>query len=348
MLADFAMRDNGFNTLRLVAAFAVVVSHAFPLTGVAEPLQQFTGFSIGSLAVCVFFLISGYLIPASLVRGSLWRYVEKRARRIMPGLVVAVLVCAFVLGPLATTLPAGRYLGAMGTYRFLGNMAFLPVGYDLPGVFENNPMQAVNGSLWSLKFEVACYVFVPLAMFVARLRKAVVIAALVASFAIVHLVDQNGGSGRYYLYTMAHLFRFYGMGMVFFLFADRIPLNRTLGLGALALVIAAAYTPFFAECVAVFGSYAVIVFAYHSPHWFRALTARGDISYGIYVYAFPIQQLLVPLTAGFAVAGVGMGWLANAAITVPLVSLAGLASWLLVEKPALTAYSKRILQPGLA
>lgn len=348
MLADFDMRDNGFDTIRLIAAYAVIVSHAFPLTDTPEPLFELTGQTIGSLAVCIFFMISGYLIPASLIRGTLWRYVVKRARRIMPALIAAVLICAFVLGPLATTLALPAYLASLETWRFVGNILFLPVGYDLPGVFEGHPIEAVNGSLWSLKFEVACYVFVPIAMAIAGFRKLAVIGALAASFVIVQVVDPQGGGGRYHVHMLAYLFQFYGVGMLFFLFADRIPVLNGAAWAALAITVASAFTPFFTQVAAILGSYALIVFAYRSPQWFRKVTASGDISYGVYVYAFPIQQLLVPVTIGFVLGGAEAGWLANAAITLPLVSIAGVASWLLIEKPALTYRRARTVRPSLS
>lgn len=335
VLSQFDMRDNGFDTIRLIAAFAVIFSHGFPLTGMAEPLEQLTGQSLGSLAVCVFFMISGYLIPASLVRGSLFRYARKRAQRILPALAAAVLVCALILGPIISSLPLASYFAASGTWVFLGNMIFLPVGFDLPGVFEENPSAAVNGSLWSLKFEVACYVFVPIAMALVQFRKAVVITALIASFALARLTDPNAGGVMYYIHTLAYLYQFYGIGMLFFLFADRIPVSKPAGWIALTLTVLSAFTPFFTECAATFGSYALIVFSYHSPKWFRSVTARGDISYGVYVYAFPIQQLLVPATVGTVIMGVQADWLANALITLPLASAAGVVSWILIEKPAI-------------
>ena len=99
---------------------------------------------------------------------------------------------------------------------------------------------------------------------------------------------------------------------------------------AFAAFLASAFTPYFEEFAATAGAYALVCFAYLCGERFRDLTARGDISYGVYVYAFPIQQALVPLALGFA-----QPWLVNALIALPLVAAAGLASWLLVERPAL-------------
>jgi len=340
MLASFARAPNGFNTIRLIAASAVILSHSFVLTAATEPLAWLTNHqtTIGELSVAAFFLISGFLIPASLDRGSLGRYAVKRIRRIMPGLIAAVLICAFVLGPLLTSLPLGEYLRHSTTWRFIGNIAFLPTGYDLPGVYQANPLPAVNGSLWSLKFEMGCYIMVPVLLAVSRFRKAAVIAAWVASFPVARILGSDASGVFYFVYQFAALFRFFGMGMALYLFADRIPVRTSWGWIALALTMLAAFTPVFMEVAAIAGCYALVVFAYSCSDRFRQLTEKGDISYGVYVYAFPIQQLLVPLS--LSVGGASYAWAINSAATAPVVALAGLASWLWVEKPAIKSRGK--------
>lgn len=350
MLGDLDMRDNCFDAIRLFAAIAVIVSHAFPLTGTPEPLEALSRgqVGLGHLAVGVFFLVSGYLIPASLDRGSLQRYARKRAFRIIPALAVAVLVCAFLLGPLLTVLPLTDYLTAGGTWLFLGNAAFLPVGYDLPGVFADNPLTAVNGSLWSLKFEVACYVIVPIAFAFKSWRVAVVMAGWLASFALAAVIPEGSGGALFYIGLMSDLFRFFGSGMLLYLLADRVPMRRDWAVLAALASVAALFTPVFVEVMATAGSYAIIYFAYHAPRGMRALTARGDISYGVYVYAFPIQQTLVPFSLAAGAAGLAAPWLINFALTLPLTLLAGAMSWVLVEKPFLALGNRKRLSPSLA
>ncbi len=114
-------------------------------------------------------------------------------------------------------------------------------------------------------------------------------------------------------------------------FRDHIPLRADWALAALALVCLSPLVGLFAEAAATLGAYALIVAAYRAPRWFRAVTARGDISYGVYLYAFPIQQLLVPLSLKSPVP-----WLTNLALALPLTILAGVTSWLLVERRFLT------------
>ncbi|MDJ0979835.1 MAG: acyltransferase [Erythrobacter sp.] len=349
-LSELPVAANGFDTIRLIAACAVIVSHAFPLNALAEPLKWLTGgqASLGKLAVCAFFVISGFLIPASLERGTLARFAEKRARRIMPALIVAVMLCAFALGPVATTMATGAYLSNFGTFKFLANMVFLPVGYDLPGVFEGNPVSAVNGSLWSLKFEVACYILVPILMAFARLRAAAVWAATLGSFLVTHWLQGDTRGALFFVEQMASLFQFYGVGMLFFLYKDRIRVRAGYAWLALLGVALSIPTPFFLQACATLGSYALIAAAYLSPEGFRALTARGDISYGVYVYAFPVQQVFVPFTLGLTIGGVSVGWLANTLFAMPIAALLGAASWWLIEKPALTLGRNRQARPSVA
>ena len=337
-LADRMGHENAFNTIRLLAAIAVIFSHAYEMTGYPEPLERFTGQStIGQLAVAAFFVISGFLISTSFDRSRFASFVEKRARRILPGLIVAVLVTALVVGPLVTALTPSAYFSARGTWLFMGQAAFLPVPYDLPGVFADHPVATANGSLWSLKFEVACYAGVVALLIFERLRKPATVLAWLASFAIAGpygaLVPKGTSGAEFYIVLLASLFRFFGTGMVFYLFARHLRLDSRWAWLALALCVLAAFTPFFVEALALAGSYALIVFAYAAPDWFRKLTAKGDISYGVYVYAYPIQQLVVPAALGLAAATGLPAPLMDSLLALPGVVIAGVLSWLLVEKP---------------
>ena len=134
-------RDNNLNLIRMVAAFAVLISHAWPIAlgpQAVEPLKAVTGHSLGTLSVWVFFAISGYLISLSFVRtDDTSQFVMARMRRLIPGLIISVLVVAFVLGPLVTALPLGAYLidPATGTF-VLRNIMMAAPQYHLPGVLQ--------------------------------------------------------------------------------------------------------------------------------------------------------------------------------------------------------------------
>lgn len=320
---------NGFNTIRLFAATAVLFSHAFALTGFAEPLSTLpSGTTLGTLSVAVFFIVSGFLISMSFERGLLTSFIEKRARRIMPALIVAVTLSTLLLGLIWTTLPPATYLASAGTWKYLINFLFLPAPLTLPGVFENNLSSAVNGSLWTLKFEVACYGLVVLALVTKRLRVPLVITLWLGSFVVARLLPENSEGALFYIERLAFLFRFFGTGMLLYLFRSSIPMHKGWAVAAFVLLTGSAFTPIFPEIAATAGAYWLMFFAYYCPVWFRDITKNGDLSYGVYVYAFPIQQIFVPLSLGTAIP-----WLTNIALSLPLTMLAGLLSWKLVEKP---------------
>ena len=348
-LAESFGQRNGFDTIRLLAALAVIGSHAFPMTGREEPLFALTGqATLGSLAVSIFFVISGLLIPMSYDRGSLSRYVTKRAKRIMPALVVAVVFCAFVLGPIFTSMPLNAYFSAKDTWRFLGQALFLPVSYDLPGVFDEHPLSTVNGSLWSLKFEIACYALVVLALTFRPFRKISVIVAWLLSFVVVRAIPGQGTGTLFFVDQFADLFRFFGAGMIFYLFAGRIQLRAGWAWLAFAVFVAGCFTPFFLEIACTAGAYALIVFAYGCPEWFSRLTETGDISYGVYVYGFPVQQILVPPSLAITASAPALAPFANMGLAMIPVFIAGVLSWLVVEKPVMLFKPRRITRPSLA
>ena len=134
-------RDNNFNLIRILAALAVLLTHSFPLAlgdAAQEPLRASLGMSLGMIAVDVFFITSGFLISASLMRQpSLLSFLWARVLRIFPGLLVMLLFSVFVLGAALSTLPLAEYLASSQTHAYLAQCATLVLGvsYTLPGVF---------------------------------------------------------------------------------------------------------------------------------------------------------------------------------------------------------------------
>jgi len=164
-LSDFLYaRDNNFNLIRFIAAFGVLFSHSFSLAlggSETEPFKQLLGMSFGQIAVDIFFISSGFLIANSLfMKKNLANFLWARFLRIYPGLFVSLIFCVFIVGLFFTKYPIGQYLTDTQTYVFLVKNAVLFFGEEqkLPGVFESLPWQGVvNGSLWTLPFEVKAY-----------------------------------------------------------------------------------------------------------------------------------------------------------------------------------------------
>lgn len=331
-------RSNGFDTIRLIAASAVIFSHGFVLTAGSEafePVHRVTGgqSTIGLSAVAVFFIVSGLLISMSFDRlGDLAAFARNRALRLLPALGICTALTVFVFGPVVTALPLERYFVGSETWRYLGN-AVLMTSYNLPGVFAENPLpRSVNGSLWTLRFEVACYVGGTMLLAFGRWRTPLVWLAwgiAMLAVAILPPAEQVGGAGFFILRTL-DLFRFYGAGMLLYLNRDRIVLSSLWGTAAALAVGTGLFTPFFDELLATCGAYAVMVLAFRAAPWFKRLTEKGDISYGVYIYAFPMQQLFAPYATQFPVP-----WIANVAMAIPPTFALALLSWLWVEKPAM-------------
>jgi peptidoglycan/LPS O-acetylase OafA/YrhL len=332
-------RGNAFDSIRLLAASAVIMSHSFALTtgsDLTEPLFRLTQgqATIGLSAVGIFFIVSGVLISMSFDRSkTAARFALNRALRLFPGLWVCILLTVFVLGPMLTVLSLTDYLATEQTWGFLGALIFWPFSSGMGGMFSDHPYpHAVNGSLWTLKYEVACYIGGAVLLLTGRWRRALVLLAWgVSLIGTLLLRDPHQQSGLlYHLAQLLWLFRFYGAGMLCYLYRDRIFLHSSYGwLAALGVVLAMA-TPVFTEALAIGGAYSLLVLAYRAPRWFKRLTRKGDLSYGVYIYAFPIQQALVPFSLSFK-------WpaLANMALSLPLVLLLAWLSWRYVEAPAL-------------
>lgn len=325
-----AGRDN-FLALRLVAATLVIYGHSWPIgnrTGVVEWLSRVWGVFSGTVAVNAFFFVSGFLVTMSWTRrGSLRSFARARLLRIYPALLTCVVFCAFGLGAAVTRLPPSAYFASARVYRYLladGTLASLQ--YDLPGVFETNRYgSAVNGSLWTLPAELQMYGWVAaLGMIGAlgsRRRFAVALACLVAVGTMpghrIPLVSSEIYSG---------FSAFFAAGAACWMFRDRIPVSGVLLAALVALCVAArptrAYAPAFAATTAYFCLWFVFL-----PRRRREQRA-ADYSYGLYLYGFPMQQLV-------AWRWPDMGPWPLFAMSLPPALLLAAASWHWIEKPAL-------------
>ena len=330
-------RDNNFNLIRIVAAGGVLVSHAFPIAlgrGSPEPMDAVTGLSLGWICVGVFFAISGFLITRSFDRKPhVTEWVSARIMRLYPALVVVCLLVAFVYGPVFTTLAPADYFGQPHTYTYVPrNLSLAALQYDLPGVFTASPYpSAINGSLWTLFHEIACYAMVlclgVIGAVASRGRFALFLAIYVVGYALTgidgvaqHLPGKLAGWRQLSLPFV--------IGMALYVWRDRVRLSWLLAaaLAALAVVLhgTALFRPAFVGAIA----YTTFVLAYLPAGSIRRYNELGDYSYGLYVYAFPTQQALVA-TIGT------MTPLANIALALPISLLCAVLSWYWVEKPML-------------
>lgn len=294
---------NNFNVIRLVAAWLVLFSHSYHLVGqgAREPLMVLSGgrMTLGTVAVGMFFVISGYLITASAyARPGLLPFLAARARRIFPALALVVLLSALVLGPAMTTLTGAGYFSTPAVLTYVvRNISLWRLQYELPGVFAANPYgAAVNGSLWTLPIEFALYLAAGCGVAILRLAGrlhglALPLAALalgcVGGWALVLHGSRSGA---------ALLVPYFMLGAAYRLLRFRLPLRGWVAALLLLLCGVAAWRDAvwfpLAACLAI--SYGTLWLAMH-PRWIVPLdTGRlGDLSYGIYLFAFPWQQTLL-------------------------------------------------------
>jgi peptidoglycan/LPS O-acetylase OafA/YrhL len=341
-------RANNFDFTRLLAAVAVVFSHSFLIaegSEASEPFVRLTGNQcvLGLVGVFVFFVISGYLVTASWCRRpAVADFAARRALRIFPALVVNLLVCALLLGPLVTRLPLGSYLAAPGLPVFCRKVLTLNPGpLHLPGVlFAGNPVGlAVNGSLWTLRYEVMMYAMVVLLGLAGLLRLPVALALTALGIAAVACEDALTPWGD--IGEWAWLLGFFASGMALYFLRERTAFRGRYALAAVAALAVFVWLGRFIMLFPLVGAYLVIWFARRHDRWLDYSRYAGDLSYGLYIYGWPAEQLVMWLSGGYA-----RWWqvfLGSLAIALPAAWL----SWHTVEKWALHR-SRRRREPRLA
>lgn len=314
---------NNFDLLRLLAALAVLLSHSFQLSYGnywLEPIWRIGAHqaTIGRLAVIVFFIVSGYLITGSWVRRpDPVRFVLARATRLLPGLLVMLVLLTCVAGPLLSTLPPGDYFASPATWSFLASNLLVFVNQGaLPGVFATNPLPGVvAGSLWTLAYEVECYAIVLLLGAAGCLNRWTVLAA----YAALLMAGKLWWGGVHVEFG-----GYFAAGAVMYFWA--VPMRAWLAWGCLGLLALALATTGFRMAAATAGAYLVI---------YLALATRpirlpgGDLSYGAYIYGFPVQQAAALALGAYA------AWWSNILLSLPVVLLLAWASWRWVEAPTL-------------
>jgi peptidoglycan/LPS O-acetylase OafA/YrhL len=326
----FDPRNNSLNFLRLVLALAVIVSHQWPLGGYG-PEPVVAGLTPGTWAVAGFFAISGYLIANSRLNMGFPPFLARRVLRIYPGFLVCLLVVALFFAPLSTVLGEGTVHWSSAA-SFVGRNVFLKIEQNsIDATLPNAPYgPAWNGSLWTLFYEFVCYLGIGVLLSTAaRWRGPLTVAAwLGCAGAYVAFQHHIGPSGNATLVNMAELGAVFFAGSVLAVFAGRVPMDWRLGIAAAVVAVAAGQLGWFTLVGSLPAAYLCLWLGIVLPC--QRIGRRTDISYGVYIYAFPVQQTLNLLHVNRL--PVGFSVLVSAAVTVPF----AFASWFLVEKPALS------------
>jgi len=337
-LSSLGYRGPGFDEIRLLAATIVLIHHSriVEYSDIRlDPLFLFSKGVIhfGFLAVAIFFSISGFLVTPGLLRSqSVLDFAANRIVRIFPALIVVVFATMLLLGPLITKSSLFAYLSDPLFYRYPKNITTLLSNF-LPGVTfrGGNQLAVVNTALWTLHFEVLCYISLAFASIIGILRRRqfflVLFFASYVTNAIISLFPPTGLFLPDRLMTFIELFVYFAAGTTLFLYGNKIPFSRLFA--ALAFVSMLVALPF---------GYGVLVLPLCVPYLviYAGLSAlpgrlllRSDLSYGVYLIHAPILVAL-----GIFLPNVRNG-LFMASLVFPVTLLLAYLSWEFIEAPSL-------------
>lgn len=348
----FDPRNNALNAIRLALAAQVMLFHSFIISG--HPLPQVLRQLIFSVGVDGFFAISGFLITSSwLSRPRLRDYLVARALRILPGFYVCLIVTAFIIAPLGVAIQGGsatKLLMSAAPFEYVvDNSALAYIHFDVGGTPSGIPAAgAWNGSLWSLIWEALCYLAVAVIGVVGLAnRRWVSPAILTLSVLAATLLPPLSLSEEWTIpQLLVRSVIMFAAGAFLYQFKEIIP-ARWLFVGlSVVILFAAGLLPDYRVVAAIPLAYIVIVSGALTRK--PRLNLRTDLSYGMYIYAFPVQQLLA--MCGLAGLSPYFFFVVSAVATLPLAML----SWLLVEKRAMSLKShllrkrstQALAQPG--
>jgi peptidoglycan/LPS O-acetylase OafA/YrhL len=333
-------RGNNFDLLRLLAALSVIFSHAF-LLGEGrqdiEPLMILTGGQtiLGVVGVFVFFVISGFLVTMSFVETrSAPRFLAKRALRIYPGFIVCLLLSALCLGPALTSLPLAEYFRAPDTGRYvIWNLLMDADQNSLPGVWFSGfgAGNVVDGPLWTLPCEILMYLMV-CTLGMARLLSLPAVVLLIIGGMVCVWFDTTSIDGVWP--STGWLLPFFAAGMALYLLKDKGIFRPAIAFAAALGLIAATALHLLLLLFPIFGGYLIVYVALEKRLPVIRAARWGDLSYGLYIYGWPVEQTIVRLSGGQA------PWEKVFVLGLPVTAALAFLSWHLVEKRALA------LKPG--
>lgn len=336
---------NNFDALRLFASIIVILAHCYPLRGLdtkLEPLYYITHCNnFGHLGVSIFLSISGYLICNSLVINSNFIFFYKRLLRIIPPLILVVFLTIFLLGPVFTSFSLKDYFTTSETYHYFLNISLFRMEYRLPGVFLNLPYKGIiNGSLWTLAYEFFLYVILYMLFKLTKHRIHFIVISTLLLLLIYFLFNVKISANQYCvpflnlsIERLLDLSIYFFSGACFYLFTHKLNQKNTsiLFLFSLALFVISILTKNENNSFLFYFIVPAFTFsiALNRKINLQALTAFGDFSYGIYIYAFPLQQILVLVTNN------KISVLALFGLATILSYIFGAFSWYLVEQKSM-------------
>jgi peptidoglycan/LPS O-acetylase OafA/YrhL len=322
----------GFDTLRIALSVTILVYHAKQIAlGRHDDNYPAVIFPILLALVPVFFCLSGFLVTGSALRTQSVRlFLANRSLRIFPALTVEVALSALVLGPIVTSVDLADYFTSKQFFSYFGNIIGR-VRMLLPGVFLDNPIpETVNQSLWTLQPEFYCYLLMTALMFSTIIyRRTLATILYLVLTAALSVVSWRTGYGNPTDVFPGHVIVYYfTTGVIAFHWRAYIPVNLMLFLGAAALSYVMITAPGMMYLASIPVAYCTIYLGMLDIPLVYPLN-KGDYSYGIYLFNFPIQQAIVHFFPNIH------SWWLLLFISIPITLLFAAASWRWIEKPAL-------------
>ncbi|HHQ6623811.1 TPA: acyltransferase family protein [Serratia fonticola] len=321
---------NNLDLIRLLASISVIIYHSFALNpqwGLVDPIKSTFGYvTTGGLAVKVFFFISGILVTNSLItRNSVFHFVVSRTFRILPGLFFVVFLSSFLIGPIFSTLSLREYLFSSEVYSYFINNILLDTKYFLPGVFEANKY-GVNGSLWTIRYEIIAYIIL-LAFFLVGTNKKRLISSLTCIVIIIEPVTPFKG----FLFATSDNNAIYLLAPCFAL-GSLVAINKDYYKSTMfvPMVLFAIQFLFSDEVIkASLMCFSMCLLSLHiaSLNLAKKIKIHNDISYGVYLWGFPVQQILSQYF--------DFVFIVNVILSIATAMIIAFISWQFIEKPAI-------------
>lgn len=339
LLQVLSRQNNNFDVVRLIASIMVIYGHSFilfPCSGHEDVLRQLLKVDYsGSIAVCIFFFLSGMFVTQSLDNSqSLKKYIIARFCRIWPGLAACVFFTVILITPLFTKAP---FFLNLGTAKYFINLSlFVTIG-TLPGMFLLNHFpNAVNGSLWSLPVEVRCYFLVAIFWILGILKKPWLLFSILGLMLLApNIIFVKGLLWHLLSNDAIKSCCFFLVGIIVYSYRKLIIINGILTLTFISITTILFKTPFF--IISFYCTLCYFLLWFGSRKIIINLRLQGDYSYGVYLYGFLVQQIIASLLPSITS-------LTSLIIVYPIVFFLASLSWRFIEKPSIIWGKKIIVQ----
>ncbi|HAI1316277.1 acyltransferase [Escherichia fergusonii] len=337
---DFVIEkgNNNLDLVRIVLAISVIYGHGYFVVdnhGSKEIINQLYPFTYsGALAVKVFFFISGMLVTNSLLKGSTpTTFVISRFFRIVPAFFVTTFATAFIIGPLITTFDISEYFPSDMLIEYIKSNPLTGVSYKLPGVFESNHLPyVVNGSLWTIPYEVRAYIGLLAAYMVLGSGQKKIATLLCIFVILIPVLNLNKETFINIPNKDSKLvISCFALGVMYAINKDRIHVSWHIPVGL--FILHYFFNNSMLSETLFFFSACTLLLWFSSIKIIRNINIKHDISYGVYLWGFLVQQLVARYAEGYGV-------FVNQLISIVISVILGYLSFVFIERPCISFGSK--------